>query len=512
MLRTFKSLRFGLMVGIGGGAPSSRHDIRLGDIVVSQPSGTTGGVVQYDRGMDGREGHFERTGSLNTPPKILLNALGRLQADHLTVDSRVPEFLSESLQKYPKMKKAFSFQGESNDCLFQAEYEHASDDSGCEQCDGTRAVQRDARDDTDTVVHYGTIASGNLVIKNASTRDRLSRDFGVLCFEMEAAGLMQDFPCLVIRGICDYADTHKNKAWQGYAAAAAAAFAKELLSVIPPERVLLERAIPQLVSDPVLQVLVNNTNEAISQHTRKQDVRYENKKQVKCHRTFKTSKYEDFKNINPDRALGTCKWVLEHPKYVQWQHNACDDLLWISADPGCGKSVLARSLIDNELRSTSDHTVCHFFFKDNEEQDSLATALCAILHQLFSSQPQLLRHAASAFEKNGAKLQNEVDELWRILLMAATDESANAVTCVLDALDECYEDGRLKLIRLVTDFHISRSPLSGRTSQLRFLITSRVYYNIKFGFSYIPRDLPSIRLASEENNANISEEINLVIR
>jgi hypothetical protein len=77
MLRIFTSIRFGLMVGIGGCAPSSRHDIRLGDIVVSQPSGTTGGVIQYDRGKDGRDGHFERTGSLNRPPKILLTALGR---------------------------------------------------------------------------------------------------------------------------------------------------------------------------------------------------------------------------------------------------------------------------------------------------------------------------------------------------------------------------------------------------------------------------------------------------
>ena len=146
------------------------------------------------------------------------------------------------------MKKVFSSRGESNDCLFEAEYEYASNDTVCDQCDRARSVQRDPRDDADPVVHYGNIASGNLVIKNAQTRDQLSRDLGVLCFEMEAAGLMQDFLSLVIRGICDYADTHKNKEWQGYAAAVAAAFAKELLSVIPPERVLQEKAIPQLVS------------------------------------------------------------------------------------------------------------------------------------------------------------------------------------------------------------------------------------------------------------------------
>jgi nucleoside phosphorylase len=83
-------------------------------------------------------------------------------------------------------------------------------------------------------VHYGTIVSGNQVIKSAAERENLSAKLGgVYCFEMEAAGLMNSFPCLVIRGICDYADSHKNKRWQAYAAATAAACAKEVLSVIP---------------------------------------------------------------------------------------------------------------------------------------------------------------------------------------------------------------------------------------------------------------------------------------
>lgn len=64
-----------------------------------------------------------------------------------------------------------------------------------------------------------------------------------MCFEMEAAGLMNDFPCLVIRGICDYADSHKNKTWQAYAAATAAACAKDILTIVP--------ALPELVSAPV---------------------------------------------------------------------------------------------------------------------------------------------------------------------------------------------------------------------------------------------------------------------
>jgi nucleoside phosphorylase len=86
-------------------------------------------------------------------------------------------------------------------------------------------------------VHYGVIASGNELIKNAAERDRLGEALGAKCVEMEAAGLMNEFPCIVIRGICDYADAHKNDVWQKYAATTAAAFAKELLLVVRPTEV-----------------------------------------------------------------------------------------------------------------------------------------------------------------------------------------------------------------------------------------------------------------------------------
>lgn len=99
------------------------------------------------------------------------------------------------------------------------------------------------------VVHYGTIASGNQVIKTAVERDRLSAELGgVFCFEMEAAGLMNSFPCLVIRGICDYADSHKNKQWQMYAAGTAAAYAKEVLFMIPSDLVQAQKKIADVLS------------------------------------------------------------------------------------------------------------------------------------------------------------------------------------------------------------------------------------------------------------------------
>jgi ankyrin repeat protein len=252
----------------------------------------------------------------------------------------------------------------------------------------------------------------------------------------------------------------------------------------------------------------------VKQENKKQDKRYQNNQHRDCHQVFKTSTYEQYKNVNPDRVSGTCQWVLSHPQYLQWYTKARDDLLWISADPGCGKSVLVKSLIENELRNTEEHTICYFFFKDNEEQDNVATALCALLHQLFTHQPQLIQHAAPAWERNGEKLPKEVLELWRILLSAAGDSEAYDVTCVLDALDECRPSHRYWLIDMLARFYtqISPYPSTKPRGRLKFLVTSRPYSDIEIGFQKILEDLPTIRLRGEEENDPIHKEIDLVIR
>jgi nucleoside phosphorylase len=227
----FPSTRFGLMVGIGGGVHSQEADIRLGDVVISKPHKVHGGVVQYDSGKATPSG-FERTGLLNTLPIVLLNAVANLRAKHMRGRGRLAEYLSK-LDSLPD----FTREAAGPDALFSAAYDHKKGAATCKECDSSYLSDQQPRRQ-DLVVHYGTIASGNQVMRSAAERDRVSAELGgVLCFEMEAAGLMNSFPCLVIRGICDYADSHKNKRWQPYAAATAAACAKEVLSVIPPAEV-----------------------------------------------------------------------------------------------------------------------------------------------------------------------------------------------------------------------------------------------------------------------------------
>ncbi|KAJ5621451.1 nucleoside phosphorylase domain-containing protein [Penicillium herquei] len=235
MLHAFPSITFGLMVGIGGGVPSRKVDIRLGDVVVSRPVGSFGGVVQYDYGKEIGNGKIKHTGSLNKPPPFLLSAIGELEANHSIGFSEIPSYLSEMLKRHPAMRK-FMYPGSQSDRLYEAEYYHIdSPDGTCSRCSKRHSVYRPARSSDEPAIHYGLIASGNKVMRDGVTRDQIAAELGgdVICFEMEAAGLMDTFPCIVIRGICDYADSHKSKSWQPYAAAVAAAYAKELLSVVP---------------------------------------------------------------------------------------------------------------------------------------------------------------------------------------------------------------------------------------------------------------------------------------
>lgn len=236
------------------------------------------------------------------------------------------------------------------------------------------------------------------------------------------------------------------------------------------------------------------------------------KEQQECHRAFKTSTYEQFKNINPERLDGTCRWVVENPQYLDWWNNNHNDLLWISADPGCGKSVLAKSLIEIDFRRSDDRlAVCYFFFKDNDEQNSFTTALCAMLHQLFKVNPELIRHALPSWRENGIKLQYEVDELWRIFMDATSDPACCNTVCIFDGLDECQSNDRDKLISRLEKFYIE-THLFNRGNWLKFLVTSRPYDEIRFALEPVTRSFPWIHLNGDQESEHMHEEISLVVK
>ncbi|KAG5754962.1 hypothetical protein H9Q72_006586 [Fusarium xylarioides] len=250
MIRSFRNIRFGLMVGIGGGVPTKQHDIRLGDVVVSSPTAEHSGVFQYDFGKATKEG-FQHTASHNKPPELLLTAVAGLKTQCERKGLEIHDKASTIISNNKRLRAKYG-RPEDPDSLFAASVKHKSDPCH-ESCvmTPTDLIPRTPRQEPleDVEVHYGTIASGNTLLKDAAKRDELSSKTNVLCFEMEAAGLMDGFRCLVIRGICDYCDSHKTDKWQGYAAMTAAVYAKQILGMIRPEAVTREETIVSKIDE-----------------------------------------------------------------------------------------------------------------------------------------------------------------------------------------------------------------------------------------------------------------------
>ncbi|KAI0096788.1 hypothetical protein GGR51DRAFT_566969 [Nemania sp. FL0031] len=190
--------------------------------------GPSPGVLQYDRGKEKENASFELTGSLAPPPRCLMSAISSLRSDPDLPPDPLGPYLQEIASRLPE----YRYPGQDRDRLFKT---LCSKCQALEPCPASadHIKYRIPRLSDQPQIHYGLIASGNRVLKDSKVRDSLARDHGVLCFEMEAAGVMNaGLDCLVIRGISDYADAAKNKEWQEYAAASAAAYAKLLLGVV----------------------------------------------------------------------------------------------------------------------------------------------------------------------------------------------------------------------------------------------------------------------------------------
>ncbi|KAF1343611.1 nucleoside phosphorylase domain-containing protein [Delphinella strobiligena] len=233
MQRSFISMTIRLMVGIGGGVWSPEIDVRLGDVVVGASEDGNSGIIQYDYGKTIQDQEFSPKGSMNKAPLRLLRAISTIIAMHAYGEREYLRYICEAALK---LNSDLAQRPDSTtDRLFRQDFLH-TEGSQCNAHPANEVVDRPTRTNrvSEPRIHYGKIASGNTVMKDARMRERIRERHQIICFEMEAAGLMDHFPCLAVRGISDYADSHKNNAWHQYAALTAGAYAKELLRVIQP--------------------------------------------------------------------------------------------------------------------------------------------------------------------------------------------------------------------------------------------------------------------------------------
>ena len=241
--QSFSNLSTHLFIGTGGGVPRNpppaepENDIHLGDVVVGWADAGYPGVVQWDFVRYHGPERAEPLGILNKPDRRLVAALGPMISDSVIGRNHFSEHLGRL-----SALGAFSHPGIRHDKLFVSSYKHSggsSEADPCHRCKDSQLKNRPPRRSARPVFHQGTIASGNSMMRNAEQRDRVSRQFhDAICFEMEAAGVTDETQCLVIRGISNYADSHKSFLWQNYAAAAAASFARKFLLILPPALVV----------------------------------------------------------------------------------------------------------------------------------------------------------------------------------------------------------------------------------------------------------------------------------
>ncbi|KAK8099831.1 hypothetical protein PG999_010205 [Apiospora kogelbergensis] len=510
MLHSFPNVRIGLMVGIGGGAPSEKHDIRLGDVVVSSPCNGLGGVFQYDFGKTIQNQTFQDTRFLNQPPASLRTAVNAIQANYDLDGHSLAENAEAAINKIKKRKK-FARPAPESDRLYRPEVVHPPDSS--EACKskapgvtlpekanlalqspstGKRASGNDSTQDTspiranikrqklstwkastvpledgglpghheptsdlhpgaiitcsdenietlivprkprtededDPMIHYGLIASANQLMKDATVRDRLAAEKGVLCFEMEAAGLMNTFPCLVIRGICDYSDSHKNKDWQGFAAIMAAAYAKDLLRQISPNKVEAEKRIGDVVGILTKEVHgMNKKVDNIQQNAHDNAIR------------SWLSPPDPLTNLSQARKIrhvGTGNWFLKSFSYQQWLSGQRRHI-WVRAFAGSGKTVLTSTILD-DLQASTDHVVLSFFFdfRDKEKQ-TVNGMLRSLAFQLYRQAKGSAETLTEAFKIYGHGQPSSETLRDAILKMCETHDR---ILIVLDALDESTE-------------------------------------------------------------------------
>ncbi|KAK1637829.1 hypothetical protein BDP81DRAFT_460453 [Colletotrichum phormii] len=402
LVRTFPSTRLALMVGIGGVVPGSANDIRLGDVVV----GTR--TMQYDLGKIGTGAEIQRTAIPRTLHHSFGKAITVLRAKHDREPSRVPQILKERFETLPHYGRPIAA-----DRLFLSTYDHPepSDPS---------------------------IASGNQVMKNAAERDTAARTLDVVCFEMEAAGIMDIVPCLPIRGICDYADSHKNMDWQRYAAAAAAAYTREL-SVLPSAD-SGTRAVSRVGPSQV--------------HPNQQQV------QIQLMETLKFDQMDSRRLTVKKAHIKTCAWFIKHPDYQKCLNK--DDLeehhelLWIRGKPGAGKSTIMKFALSIEGMYRS------------------------LLFQLLQGHSQLLSR------NEGCPSLDTLKDLFSQAVLAL---GQLRLTCFIDALDECDEQQIMDMIREFEDL-AEEASTDGITLRICFSSRHYPYIVVKRGVEMVLENQP----------------------
>ncbi|KAJ3454451.1 hypothetical protein MRS44_018345 [Fusarium solani] len=489
---SYPELRLVLLTGICGGVPNPGTDeeLLLGDVVISKS------VIQYDHGKRYPDSFAVKDtieNSLGRPTKNIRNLITSFETDRVRerLEQRAAFFLQQFQGKSSGRRRRpnYHYPGADKDKLFEASFRHkhhlspqcvcanchkssdpvceesrklSCDELGCddkyvvlrERLETKRQLERNGRtkEAQAPFIFVGPVGSGDMVLKSGEDRDRIAKRDGILAFEMEGAGVWDEIPCIVVKGVCDYADSHKNKSWQAFAAATGASVAKALLEQYTQTDKPLERS-----SNTVRQ------HSASSPGSTKDEV-------VKWLAPVNSA--EELSRACKDRVSGTCQWIWD-TNLTAWEDSSAPSaqpLFWITGKSGSGKTTLFSSIIDElQLRCGTDKAThkgvgFHCCSLDVAASQLTNNVFGSIFAQMATAHPDVVEYFQPMM-KAGTKLipqnnmtVNQIQEAMQFLLA-----KFDRFYLMIDALNETpYDDEIIETLISLCEKH----------ANLRVLVTS----------------------------------------
>ncbi|KAK4246698.1 nucleoside phosphorylase domain-containing protein [Corynascus novoguineensis] len=508
---SYPNLKVALLVGICGGVPKvGLNELLLGDVVVAEM------VVRYDFGRQYHDRFVPKDTTdddLGKPNKDIRNLIAMVRSEtgkERTRQSAIKHLICLQKAAISKQRSCdYRYPGFAEDKLFASAYRHkhrgprlcvscdGEDQTYCAdavkafceelECDEAQLVPRSRLGRKRNLepeaaqppeIFVGRVASGDVVMKSCVHRDKIAREHNVIAFEMEGAGVWDEIPCIVIKGISDYADSHKSKVWQPFAAATAAAVAKAVL----------ER--------------YTRTDDCYSS-TRFSDLKERNRKYLKDLRI--TDPRHDKIRIEQTKGgllAGLHRWILDNADFQRWQDDEQSRLLWIKGDPGKGKTMLLCGII-KELEP--QYHLSFFFCQASDPRVNNATAvLRGLIYLLVDQQPSLISHVQKKYDAEGDPLFRDVNAwvaLSEIFIAILEDPTLPPTRLIIDALDECIE-GLDLLLGLVVR---TSSVYSG----VKWIVSSRNWPIIE---KILDTATQKVRLSLELNEESVSAAVTTYIQ
>ncbi|KAM0457657.1 hypothetical protein ACHAPV_006551 [Trichoderma viride] len=539
---TAASLRFSypriellLLTGICDGVPNAMgKELLLGDIAISDT------VIQYDLGRRYADGFREKDTleeTLGRPDKNIRNLIQVLKTDiglqrlEEKVSSQLQKMQSRAFEKQHQRSStaAYQYPGSTNDILFESTYCHRHygspqckcgdyialgdpicgksaktpcEQTGCEKSHmlpRTRLENKKILEDDGNLqsaqqpsIFIGRFGSGDTSFSAGIDRDRIAQKHNIIAFETEGAGVWDELPCIIVKGVSTYGDGHEmsdSEAWKNFAAATAACAARGLISRYP-------QTDKSLVLKPKNQM----------------DKNFRSQADITCLRDlYITNPPNDKIRIEQTKGgllLDAYVWILKNDAYQQWIEDPVTCLLWVRGDPGKGKTMLLCGIINQLQQLELSGNLFYFFCQAADSRlNDASSVLRGLLHTLISRQPSLISHVRKEYDRSG-KIIFEDSNSWIVLSQIFFDILGDPVvkkglTFIIDALDECMAD-LPKLLQLIRQ--------SSSTSRAKWLVSSRNEANVQDVLLYAEnKSIVSLELNAESVSAAIKTFIDYKI-